>query len=170
MLGDVRILKGAGPTLTLGAEDRTASSLAETIKAGDVVKRAGTGGNFAVLALDGDAEIATDILFGVVRKESSETATVDGEIEVRMFGADTIIRAKATTYANIDTAAEFVALRYDTVCFDRSAATSAGALTIDEDEGDDPNVHSLMMMACDTVKGTIDAAVNIMATWRGNYV
>lgn len=166
----MKFLKGAGPTLTLGAEDQTVSGLTTTIKPGDVVKRAGTGGNFAVIALDGDAEIATDILFGVVRKESTDTTTADGDIEVRAFLPGSIIRAKATTAANVDTAAEFVALRYDTVCFDRSAATSAGLLTIDEDEGDDPNVHSLMMLECDTVKGTIDAAVNVMATMFGNYV
>ena len=167
---DVRIIKGAGPTLILGSEDRTTASATTTKKPGDVVKRAGTGGNFATIALDGDAEIATDILFGVVRKESDETSTVDGNVEVRMLSTDSIIRAKASTAANVDTAAEFVDLRYDTVAFDRSAATENGVLTIDEDEGDDPNVHSLMMMSCDTVKGLIDAAVNVMATWRGNYV
>jgi hypothetical protein len=85
-----------------------------------------------------------------------------------VFSPGSIIRAKATTAANIDTAAEFLALALDCVAFDRTAANETGVLTIDEDEGDDPNVHALMMLTADYVKGTIDAAVNIGGTMFGS--
>jgi hypothetical protein len=52
----------------------------------------------------------------------------------------------------MDTAAELLGLRGDTVCFDLTSTT----ITVDEDEGDDPNVHGLKIVGGDTAKGTLD--------------
>lgn len=134
------------------------------IEAGDMVKRGGTGGNYAVHVQDGDPEGGTDILLGIVKSAPNNTAAANGVGNVELVGPGSKLQGKATNAANINTAAKLLALRNDFVCFDRSVDTVAGVLTIDEDEGDDPNVHGLFILSGDIVKGTLEvmvAAANI---------
>lgn len=126
------------------------------IEVGDVVKRGGTGGNYAVHIQDGDPEAGTDITLGVIKVAPNNTATADGKGTVELVGPGSVISGKATTPANINTAAKLLAIKLDFVTFDRSADTAAGVLTIDEDEGDDPNVHGLMILDGDIEKGTLE--------------
>jgi hypothetical protein len=155
MINDIKLIKSSYGVEVFNAEDLTAASLTVSMKPGEVVKRGGTGGNFVVPVLDGDGEQGTDILVGVVTKESTETATVDGVVEVNLIGPGTMLEGKATTAANIDTAAKLLAIQGDYVAFDVTAL----AQTIDEDEGDDPNVHALFIVNGDIVKGTLRVLV-----------
>lgn len=166
MQNDVWIIKYPGGNLLYNAEDRTTSSVTATIKAGEPVKRAGTGGNFVQPLADGDPEISTDIFAGVGAKESTETSTADGTVVVsQILGGVSILRAKATTVANIDTAAKLLALQGDYVCFDVTASTGTnGIFTIDENQGDDPNVRGLQILTGDIVLGTLDVLVHALAT------
>lgn len=159
---DVEVLSGGLGTLDMRAEDRTTSTIAATLKEGEVVKRGGTGGNFATLLLTGDPEIGTDIFLGVVSRESTELSAEDGRVDVEMVMLGTRLRAKATTATNIDTQAELDDILLDFVTFDGPAAVNTATFnyTINENEGDDPNVHGLVIVGGNIVKGTLDVYVS----------
>lgn len=83
---------------------------------------------------------------GVSTNSGTETTAADGVIDVELAVCGTILEALATTVTNVDTDAKILGIVLDHVAFDRSAATAAGTLTLDEDEGTDPDVHGLMVM------------------------
>lgn len=139
------------------------------IEVGDVVKRGGTGGNFGVHIATGDPEAATDITLGVIKVAPNHTAAANGTGVVELVGPGSVISGKATTAANIDTAAKLLGVTLDYVTFDRSADTVAGILTIDEDEGDDPNAHGLLIVDGDIEKGTLEV-MTAAATLFGSIV
>lgn len=149
MTGDLKILKSAYGVEIFDVEDRTTTSVGVSIKPGEPVKRIlNTSTHSAQPLLTGDAEEAVDIFLGIAKKESTETASVDGKVEVELVGPGTVIKGRATTAANIATAALFLALQNDYVCFDVTPSTGTnGIFTIDEDEGDDPNVHTGVMLS-----------------------
>lgn len=161
-VADIEVLSGSLGKHKLRAEDRDTSNINATLKPGEVVKRGGTGTNFATLALTGDCEIGTDIFLGIVAETSTETASADGNVDVDMVLLGTKLRGNATTSTNMDTTAELNGLIHDFVTFDGPAAASTASFnyTIDEDEGTDPNVHSLHIIGGDTVKGTLDVFVS----------
>lgn len=169
MNGDITVLnQQLYGTVTLKTENRTASTHATAIKPGEPVQKGVTGalaagGNFAVLLLNGDPEDGTDLFLGVCKEESNESSTVDGTGVFYLVGHGTRIRAKATTPANINTVAKTALLVLDNVCFDgittKASSTVTTPYTIDEDEGDDPNVHALQMLQFDIVSGLIEARV-----------
>lgn len=129
------------------------------IEVGDVVKRGGTGGNFGVHIQDGDPEAGTDIMLGVIKIAPNHTTAANGTGVVELVGPGSILSGAATTPSNIATAAALLGVKLDFVAFDRSADTAAGILTIDENEGDDPNVHGLFIIDGDIEKGTLDVLV-----------
>lgn len=163
MLGDVKFISGAGPAIVHKVDDRTTSSVVTTLQPGEPVKKST---NFAIPVATGDPEVGTDEMLGIVRKESTETSTADGEVEVLSFIPGlSVIRAAATTPANMDTAAELLGIIGDHVAFDVTASSGTnGVFTIDENEGDDPNVHGLKILRGNTVKGTLDCLVHALAT------
>ena len=165
-LDDIGIVRGGGSSFQARTEDRDTSGLTVTIKRGEVVKRAGTGGNFALRIVDGEPQIGSDIVLGVASSESDETASADGYVEVTQILPGTILRGKATTVANIDTLAKLDLLRYDYITFDVSSL----AQTIDENEGDDPNKSGLCILDGDIVAGTLEVAVHINVTLSGSLV
>lgn len=125
---------------------RTEANVQLSAAAGDAFKIGGTGTNYASLCLNGDPEQATDMFLGVSRSESTNTASADGVIDIELCVPGTVLEAKATTAANVDTDAKLLGILLDFVAFDRSADTVAGTLTLDEDEGTDPDVHGFMIL------------------------
>jgi hypothetical protein len=126
---------------------RTILNVELGIEAGDaVLVGKQTGANYVSLALDGDPEQGTDIFGGVTKSGSTATATADGVIDVELCVPGTIMECKANTPANIATDANLLGVLLDYVCFDRSAATAAGTLTLDENEGSDNDVHGFMIL------------------------
>lgn len=166
-INNIRVLKGGMTVEEFRVDDRTTTSLDATIKAGDAVKTVATTENFAAICLTGDPEQGTDIFIGVTKSESTETSTVDGVINVEIVGPGTVIEGRATTAANIDTDTKLLAFLNDYITFDRSAATSVGVLTIDEDEGSDSDVHALFVIGGDIVKGTLRVMPANATIWRG---
>ena len=152
---DIKVRHSAYGTYEFLTEANVEVGLAE----GDFVKRGGTGGNYAAIIADGDPEAGTDIVLGVTKNASSNTTAANGVVNVEIVGPGSIISGRATTAANINTAAKLLAIRSDFVAIDRSAATVAGVVTIDEDEGDDPNVHGLFILDGDIVKGTLEVMI-----------
>lgn len=149
---DVTIIESAGATVREYAQEANT-----TILAGEPVKLGGTGGNYVLRLADGDPETGTDRMVGISVSDGTATASANGVVRVlEVIPGKTVMRCKATTAANIDTAAKLLGVRYDSVCFDLTSTT----FTVDEDEGDDPNVHGLMIRDGDIANGTIDFMLN----------
>lgn len=68
----------------------------------------------------------------------------------------TVIRGKATTSTNVNTAAKILAYEGDWVTFDNTS----DVFTIDEDEGTDANVHGLQIIGGDHIAYTLDVTVH----------
>jgi hypothetical protein len=147
---DVSVIKGGGaPVFT----ENVASGAANSLHAGDAVKK---NGNYVIRIATGDPEIGTDEGIGICISESTDTAAADGTVNVLYpIPGVTILRAKATTAANLDTAAKLLGLQGDCVAFDLTSTT----ITVDEDEGDDPNVHGLKIIGGSVSKGTLDFVI-----------
>lgn len=141
---NIRILKGGATVQRF----RTEANVTVGMQAGDAIKGAiGTGTNYVGICLTGDPEQETDVFFGVSSSGGTETAAADGVIDVELCTAGrSVLEIKANTVANVDTDAELLGLLLDQVTFDRSAATAAGVLTLDEDEGTDTDVHGLLIL------------------------
>ena len=165
------VISGHGPTLTYNVDDRTSSSQTTNLLPGEPVKKSG---NFVIALATGDPEVATDEFVGIVRKKSTETSTVDGEVEVLCtIPGLTVIRGKATTVANLDTAAELLGLIGDWISIDLTGSGTNGSgvvFTFDEDESDDPNVHGFKIIRGNTTKGTLDCIAHSMATQAGTNI
>lgn len=160
---DIKVLKG-GYTVQ---RFRTEANVTLGIEGGDAVKIGGTGTNYVGLVLDGDPEQATDIFVGITRNGATNTASADGVVDVEIVGPGTVLEGKATTASNVDTDAKLLALLNDFVAFDRSAATAAGVLTIDEDEGTDTDVHGLMILDGRITDGVLYVAPVLATMWQG---
>ncbi len=166
---DIEIVKGNAPVREFRVEDRNSapSSPSATIKAGEPVKVGGTENNYVILCANGDPEIGTDRFVGIAQSESTETASAAGTVNVYVAQpGETIFRAKANTSTNIDTDAELRAILNDSVTFDYDGTD----FTVDEDEGDDPDVHGLVVVDGDIDKGTLDFTVKPGATLHGNEI
>lgn len=164
-INDIKVVKNPGSTQTLDVDDRTTSSQTTNLLPGEPVKLST---NYVIAVATGDPEVGTDELVGVVRKQSTETSTVDGKVEViSLLPVATVLRGKATTSTNVNTAAKLLGLMGDWIAFDVTGAGtngSTGVFTIDEDEGSDPNVQGLKVIGGDFVKGTLDVIVHANAS------
>ena len=152
---DIKLLEPKNvSTREFVVEDRDTNSATYTIKAGEPVKlRAAEDSNDIIILATGDPEIGTDIVVGVAANESTETATVDGTVQVYIpIPGVTVFRCRATTPANVNTAAKRLAILNDCVAFDLTGTT----FTVDETEGTDDDVHGLIIVDVDTSNGDID--------------
>lgn len=159
---DIKVISGGYGVREYRAEDQsTASNRSATLKPGEPVKVAGTGTNFVDIVATGDPEVGTDELVGVVAKESTDTSSADGVVLVQEVGANTVLRGAANDSTAMDTAAELNGLINDWVTFDVDGSNN---VTIDENEGTDPNVHGLKIVDGDIDRGTLDVMVHVNAT------
>ncbi len=163
-INDILVIKSVYGDDKRRVDDRTTSSASATIKQGEPIKRDNE--NFALLIATGDPEIATDIMFGVASAESTETSSVEGIVRYEVVGPGTILRGKAHTPGNISTDAELLAIEQDYVTF----SVDTGEVTINENEGDDPNVHGLFIKTGDIVRGTLDVFVHSGVTIFGSLI
>ena len=173
---DLRVVGGAAvtPVFKFATDDRTTSTILATIKPGEPVEAGGTGNNFAILILTGEPVQASSTRFiGLAHNESTETSSADGYVDVEcVVPMLTVIEGRATTAANVNTQAEFDAIQCDTITLDGITAignsTATTPYTIDEDEGDDPNDHGLVIVGGDINRGTLQVVVKPMVTLFGN--
>lgn len=159
---DVKIISGADDCLV--KTENVASGSANSLHPGDAIKK---NGNYVIRIATGDPQIGTDEGVGICISESTDTAAADGTVRVLYpIPGKTVLRCKATTTGNLDTAAELAGLIGDCVCFDLSSTT----ITIDEDEGDDPNLNGLKIVGGDIVKGTLDFVIQSGVGFGGGTV
>jgi hypothetical protein len=145
---DVKIVKTG-----TGREETFLMAANTFVYVGDAVIK---NGDYVVRIADGDPEIGTDEFMGIVTEDSTATASAAGTVKVFMPGKDTILRFKATTSTNVNTAAKINALKMHAVSLDLSGTT----ITIDEDETDDPNVHGFFIIGGNHKKYTLDVICN----------
>lgn len=143
---------------------RTEANIKLGMAAGDAVIVAGTGTNYVDLLLDGMPTRGTDVFVGVTKSDPrniANTAAADGLQAVELVGPGTILVAAATTAANINTDAKLLAILNDVTNFDRSAATAAGILTVDETNTTAKKSSTLMnvIIGGDIQKGTLRLVV-----------
>lgn len=153
---NVRILKHGYSVLRF----RTEANVKLGIAAGDAMMVAGTGTNYADIVTDGKPTRGTDTFIGVSHNAATNTAAADGVIDIETVGPGTILEAKATSATNINTDAKLLAMLNDVTNFDRSAATAAGVLTIDETNttAAKSSTLSLVIIDGDIVKGLLRVA------------
>lgn len=148
------------PVITFRVESGAVASITQ----GEPVKIGGTGSNYVVLLATGDPEIGTDRMVGIAANDSTDTVAADGVVDVIMpIPNATVMRCAATTVGNIDTDAELLAILNDSVTFDLTGSD----FTIDENEGDDPNVHGLMILDGDIIDGTLEFVIKSGAAYGG---
>jgi len=174
--GDLKVVGGAAvtPVYKFASEDRTTSTHNATTKPGEPVEAGGTGNNFALLLIDGDPnQTSSNRFIGLAHNESTETSSADGYVDVEIcIPMLTIIEGKATTATNVNTQAKFDAIQNDAITLDGIVAitgdTDTTPYTINEDEGDDPNDHGLVIVGGDFASGKLHVAVKPLVTLFGN--
>jgi hypothetical protein len=163
-VNDIKVVRNPGPTEVYNVDDRTTSSQTTNLLPGEPVKLST---NFVIALATGDPEIGTDEFVGVVRKQSTETSTADGTVEVYTMTPATRLRGQMTTTTNADTAAELLGIIGDFIAIDVTGAGTngpTGVFTFDENEGTDPNVHGFKVIDGDIVKGSLDCSVHMNAS------
>jgi len=157
---DLQVVKHPGPRREYLAEDRNTSSQSATMKPGEPVKVGGTGNNFTCLIASGDPVAGTDEFIGVVAKESDETSSANGNVEVTtLIPVITTIRGKATTSTDVDTESDLNGILGDWVTFSYDDTN----FTIFAGEGSDPDVHGLKIVGGDINDYTVDVIVHASA-------
>lgn len=163
---DVKVKRHPGYRRSVRTNDRDTSGFSRAFRYGEPIKRGGAGGNFAILILDGDPELGTDIFLGIVQKDGTETATADGIAEYASLVSGTVLEAAATTAANVDLDSELLLLEGDYVGFDYAASV----FTIDEDQGDNPDVNGLKILTGDVNAQTLQVLVHLLCTENASAV
>lgn len=164
--GDITIVGGqsASAVLPFLVDDRTTSGQTETIKPGEPVTQDNS--DFVEIVVNGGPVNSTGLFVGIATRESDETASAEGDVDVMLVVPFiTRMRAKATTVANV-TAANLKTYKQNAVTF----TNAANVITVNEDEADDPNEHGLVIVDGDTSKGTIDFYAKPLACLLGNNI
>lgn len=153
---DVKIVKTGG-----GYEATFLTATSASLVPGDLVKK---NGDYVTRIADGDPEVATDMVVGVVTEASTDTASVAGTVKVLIVAPDTVLRFNANNSTNVNTQAKIDALKMHSVSCDLSGTT----ITLDEDETDDPDVHGFVIVGGDPKKYTLDAMINEGVGFQGS--
>ena len=172
-VNDIKVLKNAGSVLTFNVDDRNTYGAARTIKAGEPVKICG---NYVARVGDDTPQISIDQMVGVAAKESTETATVNGTVDVITLQiGQTVLRGAASTAGNVDTASELLAYLNNYILFDASYtvfnSSNEGVITIDENQTSDPNKYGLILIdGSADAAATCDVLVHVNATLMGSLI
>jgi hypothetical protein len=165
--GDVTIVGGGSvtPVINYPVDDRTTSSQTEVIQPGEPVQLDNE--NYVEIIADG-GPVQTDGLFvGIANNVSTETSSAEGVVDVsKVVPEVTLLRTKAETASDINTAAKLLAIRNDCVTF----TNTSNVITINASEGDDPNVHGLLIVGGDIINGTLDFYLKPLACVGGRSV
>ena len=154
---NIKVLKSKYGTELFRTE---ANILVGEIPAGDACIVGGTGTNYAAIMVDGGPTRGTNVFIGIAESSPNNranTTALDGLQSIQLVGAGSCLQGQATTVANINTDAKLLAILNDVTNFDRSAATLAGVLTIDETNttASKSSTLSLVIVSGDVIKGSL---------------
>lgn len=156
---DIKVVRKYFGDDVFNVDDRTGTVPATglSIKPGEpCIKVITSNTAYATPATNGAAVPGTDILLGIAKENSTESVTVDGTVRLDIVGPGSLLMGKATNSANMNTAALLNGILYDYVTFDLTGTV----YTIDEDEGNNVDTHSLFILSGDTAKGTLNVLVS----------
>ena len=158
---DIQIARTAGGNVPTYRWQTDAGD--DDIKAGDPVKLKAAGSPYVIGLADGDLTILTDTaMVGIAASASTHTASADGVVDVYIPMPGIVWKAKATTAANVDTAAEIAALVGDRVTLDLTGTT----YTIDENAGD-AATSAFVIVGGDPVTQELEFIIRSTATILG---
>lgn len=168
---DITVVKSPGDIRTYQTDDRNTSGSANALEPGEPIQVLAVGSPYAITLYDGGPIRGSDEFLGIVAKTSTETATANGLVDyISIIPGETILRGKATTTSNINTAAKILAYQGNWIGFDNTAEV----FTIDEDETDDPNKLALKVITGDSIAFSLDVLVNAAnveaGIWTGQTV
>lgn len=156
-LNDVKIKDSA---VTPPVWEWQVDASATLIYPGDPVKLASAGSPFVIKLATGEPIIGTTTqVIGIAATTSTNTSALAGTVKVYIPRPGVVYSCKATTFANVDTAAELNALVGDRVAFDLSTAT----FTVDENEGDTASL-GLQIVGGDYKNGDVYFIIRPAAT------
>lgn len=144
------------------------TAAASTIEAGMLLKQTTAGDEPVTPLVTGDVTIETDTsIVGLAAKESTDTATAAGYVEVYMPLPGVIYEGYATTAAGVDTQAKIDALVGDRVTLTISATTTAGDWTVDVT---DSTANAFFIVGGDPDKKTLKFILRGDADFMNNSI
>lgn len=130
---DIRIVDAGGRNTVPVYTWVVSSGTPVTVKAGEPTKVASTSANSVILLEDADLTIATDQPFtGVAAKDSTESATANGTVDLYIPLPGVIYEVAAKSAAAADSASEITALQGKYYAIDLTSST----FTMDTAAGD----------------------------------
>jgi hypothetical protein len=152
-LGDITLVKAGGleniPTYRFRVQ-----AGATTINAGEPVKVATAGAQYVVRSATSEPVTGTPTFVGIAATTSTQTASVDGFVEVYKPIQGVVFRASAKTKANINTVALVDVLRNRRTLLD----LTSGVYTVAEATADS-GTNGIVIVDGDPVAGTLDFEV-----------
>lgn len=149
-LGDIKIVKVGGlsnvPTYRFKVQ-----AGATTINAGEPVKVATAGAQYVVKSADAEPVTGTPTFVGIAASTSTQTASVDGYVDVYKPIQGVVFRASAKTKSNIATQSAVDTLKNRRSLLD----LTSGVFTVDESQAD-ASTNGIVIVDGDPVKGTLD--------------
>jgi hypothetical protein len=154
-LGDVTIISPGGQNLPPALSYRVEAA-ATTINAGEPVK---VSGDYALPSADAEPTTALTTFVGIASSTSTQTASLDGVVDVILAVPGIVYSCKATDPTLIDTDAELLALLNNSLVFN----LSAGVYTVDTAVAAPTN--GLRVVGGDITNGTISFCVRSAVTF-----
>ncbi len=162
-LNNIRIVDVGGhnvvPTITCQTEAATTN-----IKAGELVKFKALGSQYVIPLADGDGVIGTMVpIVGLAATTSTETATVNGTVDVYLPLTGVVYEASAKSAASADTQTEINALVNDRAIIDLTGVV----YTIDA-TGTDVATAPFVIVGGDPARSTLKFVIRAGATHLGD--
>lgn len=137
---------------------------ATVINPGEPVKVGAAGSKYALAITDGEGVIGTSVAeIGLATKASTQTATVDGTVDVQLFMPGAIYAGKAKSSTAANTTAKILALQGKRVIWD----LTTGVYTVDTAASDNAN-NALLIVGGDPTSNTVFFIVRTNITLLGN--
>lgn len=120
---NIRVKDVAGANV-LNVQVFNTEAAATAIYAGEPVKEKTAGSKYVIPLADAEPVIGTTTAVrGIASKDSTQTASADGVVEVYVPTANTVFAAKAKSTTAADTEAEIIALKGKRVLLDLTSST-----------------------------------------------
>jgi hypothetical protein len=159
-LGDI-ILKDSGGLSNTPTDRYRVAAGSTTINAGEPVKLTAAAGAYVVRSADAEPVTGTPTFVGIAASTSTQTASLDGYVDVYLPTVNTLFRCKAKVGTAVDTDAELIALLNNRVVFDLTGST----FTIDESAAD-AATNGLIIRGADLLTGQVDFIVRATVGYK----
>lgn len=150
MLGDVSVIGPSGQNLPSSRTWRTEAA-STVINAGEPVTVGGTNNHYAIAAVDTDPVTANATFAGIAMSTSTQTASLNGVVDVLPPVPGLVYSCKAKTASTFDTDAEILAVLNFSVAFDLTSSV----YTVDVAGAGNNNTNGLRIVGGDPTSSTV---------------